>query len=444
MSRRFYQLAYLLVLVTIALPKLSAQTIVKQNGKWGLMNKNGEAIARPEYDSITGNTYAPNFFIVRSNGKYTYLFFRDRENGTWLPENKQQWIWGSFEFDTLYLRLIEGPDYSVSKESYACLIYRQQGKLGFLILETQTVSGEGIFTEIGFHISGMGLITKRELLFDQVPAVNPDHFFITRNGNVYGLYDPVANEEYSPQFDTLPVFKGTRKYYVRKNQKWGAVYLDKKMKTFHYNMPCHCNEVSEVWPGLFACSGAGDTISFRDSTSRTNYTPLLNGLPLLFNSDSFSIHADQYGFGPSQEQTRPVTILVYSLFAGDKNTAPVQVYFINTKNKTATAFNNKNAKYSVLQSSENGLVEMAEKTGVNSQTKYSYYNIETGEFRFSYTIESTVSRSFTDYSPANCKESEERRFIRFYTYSSSAKNKTIGYYDFRKEIYSRKKPRCRA
>lgn len=448
---RFFLVLLVFLLMTCS-HCISAQTILKQDGKYGLTDEGGEVILKPIYDSVIGSEDMPTFFIIRNNGKYAYTYKIEFDSLKWLDQKDRHWMVSEFKFDSLLLYSI-GSSYYATGYAYSIIKYKKSGLWGLIYIQTSVSNGGGIFPSASFHAHAFGRQGISDARYEAIFGSEVDDFFTTYLNGKYGLWNVVTGEEYISEFDTIPVFKGgrgtggwfgLRERYVRKNGAWGVIRMDGKTKTLGYVVPCQCNKVSKIWSEVYGCTGYGDTITFFDNTSHTEYTPTINGKPFVFSNDSVEVRIEPYNL--YNQPMPPVAILVINRnsppleSAGDYN----EVYAINIPQKKITTFSESGKCYSFYIAVENGLIAKTELHPTGSKQLYEFYNMETGEFRFSFSLDTAFSYRLEDYDPKNCSKADEYRFVDFYYYDRNGRKKIIGYYDYREEKFTRRKPRYKS
>ncbi|MCK6639554.1 MAG: hypothetical protein L6Q81_05665 [Bacteroidia bacterium] len=445
-------LTVLIFLSCIIPATVSAQTILKQDGKYGVSDENGVIVLKPVYDSIIADEYTPTFFIIRNGGKYTYFYKHGFDSTTWIQKEDRHWILGEFEFDSMELQVIGASYYDLSF-GYSVYKYSKASKWGLFYLQTYTVSGDGIFPSAGFYAYEYGKLELRDARYDAILRSEPDDFFTTYLNGRYGLWNVVTGEEYASEFDTIPVFRGgngangwygLRERYVRKNGKWGVVRMIKKTKSLEYVVPCKCNKVSKIWDDLYGCTGYGDTITFFDNVSHTEYTPTLNGKPFVYTNDSINLHIDASLVDLQSPQSAVISVTYKNNSPPKSKIGYNELYYVNIRQKKITAYNEPGKYYSICTAQQNGLLIKTDLRPSGSQRLYEFYNMETGEFRFSFSIDSSYRYRIDNYTPKNCAKEDEYRFVELtkFPYRGDKRIvKGIGYYDFREEKFTRRKPK---
>lgn len=430
---------------------VSSQTIINQDGKFGVSDENGVVILKPLYDSIIGDDNAPTFFIVRNGGKYTYFYKHGFDSITWMKKEDRYWVLGDFEFDSLKPQVI-GASYYNRSFGYSIFKYSKAGKWGMIYLQTYTVSGDGMFPSAGFYAYEYGKLGIREARYDAILRSEPDDFFTTYLNGKYGLWNVVTGEEYISEFDTIPVFKGgdgakgwygLRERHVRKNGKWGVVRMDEETKTLNYIVPCRCGKVSKVAPNTYACTGSRDTITLFNTITHTEYTPLVDGKPLIFSGDSMRISIYEYNIG--EENPKGPKPLILSVTnnnnpPSDKSGGYNEFYWIDPVKQKVTAYNDSGFYYNLYL----GTTRLISQVKLHSSTPeldYNFYDLETKQFLFKFSLDSSYTLTYGFYHPNKCSTQDDS-IAEFYYYDKKDRKKVVGYYNSTNKRFTRRKPKC--
>lgn len=270
--------------------KLSGQTIVKQDGKYGLTDEKGNVLLKTEYDKIEQfDESTPSCFIVKKNRKFGYAYKVELDSTVWLNERNRYWTFSKLEFDTIYGFIIGGARYSTSF-GYTTMAYKKNNHWGMICIQTHAGSGDGIFPSMGFYVGGMGKATVHEAKYDTIiQRESADDFYTTRLNGKYGFWEPTTNEVYEPEFDSIPFTTETqlgsnyapRHRFIKKNGKWGYIYLNPETKKIQYKVPCMCNGLGGGGDSkIYFCMGQNDTLQFYNAITQERYVPLIDGKPL--------------------------------------------------------------------------------------------------------------------------------------------------------------------
>lgn len=433
----------------------NAQSVLQSNNKYGLSDKYGSEVLKPEFDLVenayfvlnTGNTIEKisasiPLFYVKQGGRYAYCYKVSFDSLRWFKE--EYWIKSDFEFDSLCLLVIGTSRYDINY-GYSIIKYKQGSKWGLLYVQTAATSGGGIFPSSDFQVQGLGKLYQKPAKYDDIYDEQDDYLFPTVLNDRYGLWDPIRNEEYDPEFDTIPVMllgHPDHIRYVRKNKKWGVVRLTGSDNSKINITPCKCNEIREVWNGIYACTGYGDSITFFDTLRHEEYVPILNGNPLVFDSNLVTMRINPYGWGLQPSHPVSVEIIHKDTPASDYfHTYYNEIYFIDIKQHSVIAYNDTSTRYMLLQSFKNGLILKTTLKKKDARTVYQFYSIENGEFRFSFQLDSNYHWNAQSYFPKGCRKEDEWIYLEFYYYDKNDKRVTLGYYDHLHQKFSRRKPR---
>lgn len=432
-----------------------AQTILKVEGKFGLADKHGGNVLKPEFDALEQayfivhygdqiekkNAGLPLYYVKRGD-KYGYCYNVSFDSLTWHTDD--YWVTSEFEFDSLYLLVVGTSRYHVGY-GYSVLKYKQGGKWGILYVQTAASSGDGIFPSSGFYVDGLGKLYRKPAKYDEVCREQADYLFPTILNDTYGLVDPIRNEEYPAEFDTVPIMldgNPSHLRYVRKNKRWGIVRLNSINDSIINITPCKCNEISQVSDGIYGCTGYGDTITFFDTLTHEEYVPKISGKPFIFDSSSVTFIVNSYGWG--EQPTHPISIEVTRKDRPASDQFHLyynEIYYINLKQHRVVTYNDTGSRYTLFQSLKNGLILKTPLKNKSPQTIYQFYTAESGEFRFSFLLDSNYQWSIKYYYPNNCRKEDEWIFYEFYYYNGKGERITLGYYDHLQQKFTRRKPK---
>ncbi len=396
----------------------NAQTIIKQDGKFGLADQNGNMIHKPIYDSIyrMSKFTEINFFYIKQNNKYAYCYYQEFDSITSFSESQKKWISSGFEFDSL-LGFWIGTSHYKGGFSYTTIGYKKEGLWGMLIVQTHTGSGSGIFPSAGFFVDGVGKLIRRKNKYDQITISEKDDFYTTRLNSKYGFWEPITNEEYEPEFDSIPIVKIKdfsseelpRHRFVKKDGKWGLVYLNEQTKKIEYKVPCLCNGLGNLNAELYYCMGQNDTLRFYSTKTKQTFKPLIDGKPIIttfywrpWNNAKFNYQAyignpgwlvgtdgtfyylnvkyDRYITLNKENNTREFFPVVANNFQ-DKTTTSVYVIDMQ-QNKITLSFTDTTCSYF------SGYAPLIVKAHYDDKTKKytrEFYDDQTGVLKFSIT-----------------------------------------------------------
>ncbi len=81
----------LLFISLLATQVMQSQTIIKQDGKFGLADLQGNTIHKPVYDSIFRMSKSTdiNLFYIKQNNKYAYCYYLEFDSTTWFNESQK-------------------------------------------------------------------------------------------------------------------------------------------------------------------------------------------------------------------------------------------------------------------------------------------------------------------------------------------------------------------
>jgi hypothetical protein len=440
--------------------------IIHQNGKYGIIDKQGEIVINPEFELI----YQPlkegyfDYFVLKQNNKYAFVLNNTKGDSLF-------WTTSLFEYDSLYwppliyiqnyvIDSSESP-YRYDRQFYGCIKYLKDNKIGLISFE-HTFSSGGNYTDY-YEIRYVKTYDAKYDKITDYPMNRSsdkisDESFITLINGKYGFLDLEYNFEIEPIFDTIPIFiyKTPRKWHVRENGKWGIVTIDEKTKSVKYNIPCMFNEqLMYVSNNIYVRKSFGDTLTFFDIENNTVYSPYINNSPIILNNDSLKMSVIKYHELGHRNYAYTkwyddkfnyflIEVIKKSEYFGSKSN---NIYLINyAEKRVQTVFNDPNCSYYVISDTKNGLIQKTELGQTGSKITREYYNIETGELKIKIKLDRSYEfmrnnneRDFAyDSKILPCRYTE----IRFWSRPFRLKRNYYYYYNHDSQKITRVKPRC--
>lgn len=243
------------------------QTIITQDGKYGLMIENGEVAIKPYCDTIyidrasCGTAMGPKVFIIYKNHKYGYAM-NTKDKG---------FIKSNIEYDTI-----------IHKSLF--IEVKRGDKWGFI--GYRPITGSNIFHSLN-HAIGMRDIYISDIIYDEVYAGG-----FLKKDNKYGRYlylDIII----PPIYDTVPIaatimdipndkseiaLRNTNYFYARKkNELYGVLMETKLILPIIYSK----EELIFIGEGKIIINQKGKPIKVFNSLDSTFLTLHSNGQPLL-------------------------------------------------------------------------------------------------------------------------------------------------------------------
>lgn len=253
-------LLFTLLFVHFLLPQGLAQQVFRQNQLFGIIDANGIVAVPPDFDSIYKPAGSWMFFVLKKGHKYAYAIRHDGE----IPV---RWSISQPIYDTLYIH--SGyTDKSVSPyQAYTVLACKQNTYSGIITVAHKFSSDDDLFTTSGRYYDVAAVTTfpvKYTRFYRDRLHINPgdeyDNIYTTEVNGKYGFLDIVGHFEIAPVFDTIPLFAGPRKRYVRLNGRWGLIRINNETTPLEYEVPCMCNGLGALSPGFYFCKGQYDTL----------------------------------------------------------------------------------------------------------------------------------------------------------------------------------------
>lgn len=268
---------YYLVLCILTIGKYAiGQTIISNNGKYGIVDNDRKNIVIPiEYDTIIegsksesyGTTEHSHSFLLRKDDKsyfalkkyWTTSITKESVDGwkSYPPlesDDSIKWELLNQEFDTLYRLELNVFHYRKDAtirdfETYlgdTCfqvskgirhIVFRKDGKYGLLTFDrTSRIFGSYVvrglrYKRIEYSIDNIQIHPAKYDSIMHLPlGIGVDSkLLVTLSKKKYGIINLGENIEIEPQFDTIPyklyTSNGMNYCYAKKNGLWGMVYL---------------------------------------------------------------------------------------------------------------------------------------------------------------------------------------------------------------------------
>lgn len=282
-----YLYRYLLIFCLLFIEtNIIGQTIIFNNGKYGILDNDSKEIAIPsEYDEIIAGSESESFelknephsFILRKDNKYyfalkewkkTTIWKENAENGRIFPplegEDSVKWHLFKEEFDEVYRldRIVVNKDanvqdyeiyfgdtiFNIHKYIYP-IVFRKDGKCSLLTFErTSRTFGNYIVENIRY--------SKIKYSIDNIqiyPARYDDFFNIDSeligfvSEKKYGFINLKDGYEIAPEFDnTIVPLKYKRYYYAKKNGLWGVIYINKYSSGYSVSIPFRYAMIDDI------------------------------------------------------------------------------------------------------------------------------------------------------------------------------------------------------
>jgi hypothetical protein len=430
--------SYYLILFSLfaGLSNNYAQTILNQDGKYGLADKDGKVVLKPIYDMVSGNEYLTTFFIVKQGGKYAYAYKVELDSLTNLNKEDCYWNISGFEFDSLHISMIGTSSYKLEL-AYTEIKYKKNGLWGMIYLQSIVDSDVGAFVAV--NVAGLGKLRMREAKYDEILDENKYCFWTTRLKNKYGLLNAVKNVECTPQFDASPVLgKEEHLYNVKLKDKCGLIKFNDSTKAVEYIVPCRYEKIKDITNDTYVPIGRNDTMTIYSTIYKTPFTPLINGKPIVNNNDSQQVRLHMY-----LRRDNPYYYITVTKtndkpsYSGDYNA----IYLVDiSQGKIIASYDEVGKYYRVLPSSKNGLISKVSSRPDESKSLYEFYNIETGELKFSLKLDAD-GYSAERYKDPYYSDEQQKDFLwEVFEPLSGNTHKVLGYYDFTNEKFTHLKP----
>lgn len=272
---------------------VTSQTIISNNGKYGILDDDSKDIAIPTiYDEIiVHHKYYENprtdtrVYVLKKGNKYTFAikqFWKTTylHMQTWEVVDSTKWFVNNSFYEEIqplgvffgkqkHGEVYQGDTCLTLSQDYYALSYKKNGRTGLI---TYLRNAKTLYN---IHIPGRGYgdIDRRAVRFSiEDVKINPpkyDHIMDLSAGKLlvvidndkYGLIGLAKNIEIEPQFESPPVMiqlstnysrsNEQSYYYVKKNGLWGAIYLSEdKQKKYTIAIPFHYKDIKDIKSNL--------------------------------------------------------------------------------------------------------------------------------------------------------------------------------------------------
>lgn len=439
---KLFRKLLLCCLILVSVLQVSGQTILKQDGKFGLSDEKGNVILEPKYDTVIGHRDVPSLFVAEINNKFLFTYYLNWDSLDPLPEKERHWYVSDLEFDSVYfLRGCLRREESIME--YTSVGYRVNALWGLIYIQSHTASGYDFYASD--YICCLGKQYRLPSKYDKILDGELDYFYTTYLGGKYGLWNPLTGEEYQPEFDTVPIFLGKwdvngkydRLRYVRKNNKWGIIRMDKIQRMIKYIAPCQHTKIEKVDQNVHASIGYGDTLTFFFTTSDYSFRPYCDGAPIIFEKDSLKVRIGMNG--SPDASVRNITVKIDKI--GNKSVGYCAIYYIDTLNKKTTPFIDSTYSYFATSYLMDAIIYRWKKQPVGQSVQYDFYSINSAEFLFSLKLDTIYDLQYEFIEQRKPADSPAHFVERYFYYDARGKERTLGYYSHTSQKFSQKKPR---
>lgn len=432
---------FLFLFCTMTLFSQNAE-IIKENGKYGLFDKNHGIVLAPDCDSIMTNLgrwdWNGMFFILKKDNKFAYAYFRNLDS------------LGKFGYLTPHWEISEYLYDELKVFPFAITIqYKIGDKYGLLYLKIHLDCASGIWTICS--VDGLGELNKTDAIYDKPFNFNDKdrilHVYSSESGGYQLLefveyadgYMKWKNYTYDEVFDSIVVYPEsdglTQAYYrsVKKNGKWGLIKINQNTNTIEYILPCvneSSRDIQFTYPFevFYTKKAIDDTIFIVDT--KNNFQLRLNiktdgGLEVFVNILKFSTILNS-----NEEKDQKRYLMLGLNYNAGYDFFYKEIIIIDNSGSIVSIYDEINAEYVVYENPWGTLI--SRKTTNGKQWIHDFFDLETGEKEFTINLNSDAFIGYcfikTPKIPLILLE------------SGGTKNKMIGYYDYSTRKYYKKLP----
>jgi len=433
-----------------------AQSVIEDNGKQGIIDGNGKIILSPIYDSVIYTPqYIKNFFLVKHNSKYAYVYKVTHFHKPYVREgnsisvntkklDSSYWVLSDFEYDEFY------PLFNFHRKYVTELYmkYKKNGMYGLIYIEAYSEDKSIAFTELYF--TDLGKATVFPPIYNQILfRGNNSSIFPVQKGDKFGFIfrdksdctDSFYINNTEIKYDTIPRYISGNAYEwattigIKENQRYGVLQFNLDSCKTTYKIPCECKtEVIKVYdrsPHRYSTFLCAET----NTNKVTIYNQLTNSrfeLPIKVKEKTI------FEIFNTKDENR-------YLFIYDKNEEKKKkneqleyyenIYIVDLKNeKMKMSFlGNENVSYENYTIKDIPL--LMKKTKVDGGFNYDFFDVETEKIILSMPPEKKGHHYIF------AKRFDDKILqIKYYKTGKGLK-KYIGYYDYNTKIY--KKGKCK-
>lgn len=415
--------------------------IIKENGKYGLFDKNHGVVLAPDCDSIMTNLgswrWNGMFFILQKDNKFAYAYFRNLDSLGELGYSTPHWVISEYLYDELKVF-----PYTIT------IRYKIGDKYGLLYFNAHLDCAYGIWTIC--IVDGLGELYQTEAIYDKPFTFNKHdkllHVYSDEAGG-YQLLDYVEfadghmkwkNYTHDQVFDSIVIYPDSETFAernyrtVKKNGKWGLIKIDKDSNSIEYIIPCINESNEDIWNRKFEVfytkKAVNDTLHIVDTDKNLQLKlniPTDGGLGVFIDILEFYAKPESY----KTLYKRRYLMLGFNYDVGYKFFYN-KIIIIDHNGNIKSTYNEPNAEYFLHRNPWGFLI--CQKTTDGKQWIHDFFNLETGEQVF--TI-----KTKEDLIIGSCYLSEIPK-IPLYTIVSDKQDKMVGYYDFFTRKYYKKPP----
>lgn len=421
--------------------------IIKENGKYGLFDKNHGIVLAPDCDSIMTNLgdwrWNGMFFILKKDNKYAYAYFRNLDSLAKLGYLTPHWTISEYLFDELKVFPFD-----------ITIQYKIDNQYGLLYLVTHLDCGTGIWTICS--VDGLGELNKTDAIYDKPFDFNDKdrilHVYSSESGGYQLLefveyadgYMKWKNYTYDEVFDSIVLYPEDPDYakeYIRSvkiNGKWGLIKINPDSNSVEYIIPC-INESPEdigtrTYEVFYTKKAINDTILIVHI--KNNFQLKLN-LPTDGDLEARVVYLQFNSTLNSYEEEDKKCYIMLGLH----DSTPIYnmykaIMIIDHNGNIKATYNDPKAEYMTHRNNWGFLISRKTTNGI--QWIYDFFDLETGEIEFTITTDQ-------DAIIGNCNVRTPK--VPLVIVVSGKENKMIGYYDYSTRKYYKKPPpkdeRCR-
>lgn len=461
--------------------QIESPTIIRLNGKYGIVDFNGNMIVDAVCDTIysypegykrIGDIHPSviyPFFVMKQKNKYAYAYYSTNDHNLRLFIQKDQWHWevSDFIYDSLQPYDYEKNDpyldvYDIGKEHRGTLIFPpfsmkflKEGKWGIMYSMYNTARDSRMGSWLCDVPTGFAKLSTIEAKYDSVGERSIDQTYITIANGKYGLLfaaPPHKTVIVDNCFDTISSDKHFPALYrgVKKDNKWGVIRLNYSNGEWEYIVPCLYNSPPEAHRGLYAYTDSSTVIydyrksgkiielklvkdkDYKDDTRRFNF---------IFKYFCFFIFESKFEYPDCiNSGTGEVRYYnAYNIVVVDTISNQVIKSFISSKDTLYSFYSN------TQYSSEKDIIGILIGKKVKSETGLIEYfqDFESDELKFSIDLSREGYENCHCYSNRLYECCDNMPVVNYKERKNGERKKVyVGYYNFETKTY--KKGKCQS
>ena len=212
---------------------------VMQDGKYGLIDFEGNKVLECDYDEILALTSVKNEFLVKKAGNVGLI---NEKGQTIIPTQYKEILTLKEKYTNEYIIVNENNKYGIISTSGAVLIEPKYEEVKYVnTSDSFAVKEDGVWKL--YSVVNKGFIIEDG--YDDIVEVKNGNITVVKNGK-YGIITSNKEEKIAPQYDDLK-YAFSIYYIAKKDDKYGIINLEnEEIKPFEYLNMYYVEEASFI------------------------------------------------------------------------------------------------------------------------------------------------------------------------------------------------------